>query len=49
MFRLVQGEQYRYLQTEKDAQYVAKDRSGSLKPKEKPDLAYVFNKITQNL
>lgn len=36
---------YRYLQTEGDTKYIAKDRSGKLLPKEKPDLTYIFNKI----
>ena len=48
MFRLVKGEEYRYLQTESDVQYTAKDRSGSLDAQEKPDLTYVFNKIMQS-
>lgn len=37
---------YRYLQTVADYQYECKDRSGNLLPKEKPDLTYVFNKIS---
>lgn len=36
---------YRFLKTELDAQYVAKDRSGALDLLEPPDLTYVFNKI----
>ena len=37
---------YRYLDTMGDRRYVAKDRSGKLLPKEKPDLAHIFKKIT---
>lgn len=40
-----QGESYRFLQTQPDLQYEAKDRSGSLAPMEYPFLAAVFNKI----
>lgn len=40
-----QGEEYRYLQTNPDLQYDAKDRSGSLDAVERPDLTFVFNKI----
>lgn len=36
---------YRFLQTQPDFQYDAKDRSGSLAPLEPPDLNFVFNKI----
>lgn len=36
---------YRYLQTQPCMQYQAKDRSGKLKPIEKPDLTELFNKI----
>jgi hypothetical protein len=38
---------YRYLQTQPDFQYVAKDRSGVLDEIEKPDLSHVFHKILQ--
>lgn len=41
------GTQYRFLQTQPDLQYEAKDRSGALDPVEYPDLTYVFNKILQ--
>lgn len=40
-----QGETYRFLQTDKDLQYEAKDRSGALDFQEYPSLANVFNKI----
>lgn len=40
-----QGESYRFLQTQPDLQFDAKDRSGSLAPIEPPDLAHVFRKI----
>lgn len=36
---------FRYLQTQPDLQYIAKDRSGVLAEFEKPDLTYIFNKI----
>lgn len=39
------GQKYRFLQTDGDAQYTAKDRSGVLDPVERPDLTFVFNKI----
>lgn len=49
VFRLgrgeAQGKRYRYLQTDGDAQYVAKDRSGALDLMEEPHLGKVFNKI----
>lgn len=41
------GTQYRFLQTQPDLQYEAKDRSGALDPVEYPDLTHVFNKILQ--
>lgn len=40
-----QGESYRFLQTQPDLQYEAKDRSGSLDNLEPPFLTHVFNKI----
>nr|DAF45665.1 MAG TPA: AAA domain protein [Siphoviridae sp. ctJ7x27] len=40
-----QGASYRFLQTQPDLQFEAKDRSGSLDPVEFPNLTYVFNKI----
>jgi hypothetical protein len=40
-----QGESYRFLQTQPDLQYTAKDRSGSLAAIESPDLNHVFAKI----
>lgn len=36
---------YRYLQTQPDPQYDAKDRSGSLDAVEQPNLTHIFNKI----
>ncbi|UFJ83596.1 ATPase [Stenotrophomonas phage vB_SM_ytsc_ply2008005c] len=40
-----QGEQYRFLQTQPDLQYDAKDRSGALDAIEPPDLNHVITKI----
>lgn len=40
-----QGEAYRFLQTNSDLQYDAKDRSGTLDAAEPPDLNRVINKI----
>lgn len=37
---------YRYLQTQPNEQYVAKDRSGALEIWERPDLSYIIDKIT---
>lgn len=42
-----QGNTYRYFRTVPDAQYTAKDRSGSLAPVEHADLTYIFDKIRQ--
>ncbi len=39
------GESYRFLQTQPDMQYEAKDRSGALASVERPDLGYIFRKI----
>lgn len=39
------GEKYRFLQTQPDLQYVAKDRSGALAPVEPPILSAIFAKI----
>ena len=39
------GETYRYLQTQPDISYVAKDRSGKLHKVERPDLTKIFQKI----
>lgn len=41
-----QGNKYRAIQTEEDMQYTAKDRSGVLDKLERPDLTYIFNKLT---
>lgn len=40
-----QGESYRFLQTQPDLQYEAKDRSGALAPIEAPVLSAIFAKI----
>lgn len=40
-----QGESYRFLQTQPDLQYEAKDRSGALAPVEQPHLGVVISKI----
>lgn len=40
-----QGETYRFLQTQPDLQYQAKDRSGALAPIEYPHMSAVFAKI----
>lgn len=40
-----QGDSYRYLQTQPDLQFIAKDRSGALDMMEPPDLSVIFNKI----
>lgn len=40
-----QGNAYRFLQTQPDLQFVAKDRSGALASMEPPHLTHVFNKI----
>jgi hypothetical protein len=39
------GKKFRYLQTQPDVQYDAKDRSGKLDAKERPDLAALIGKI----
>lgn len=39
------NEEYRFLQTQPDLQYEAKDRSGALDNLEPPDLNHIFNKI----
>lgn len=39
------GEEFRFLQTQPDLQYDAKDRSGSLDKIEPPLLTHIFNKI----
>lgn len=40
-----QGQPFRFLQTQKDLQNEAKDRSGALLPMETPHLGYIFAKI----
>jgi len=42
------GKEYRFLRTASNFQYEAKDRSGVLDKKEKPDLTAIFNKINGN-
>jgi hypothetical protein len=44
-----EGKTYRYLQTQPDFQYEAKDRSGALDSIERPDLNHVFNKIMEGV
>ena len=44
-----QGQKYRYLQTDGDMQYVAKDRSGMLDMQEFPHLGSVFSKINPSI
>jgi hypothetical protein len=39
------GKKYRYLQTQPDISYAAKDRSGKLNQIEKPNLTHIFEKI----
>lgn len=41
-----QGQKYRYLRTDQDLQYVAKDRSGKLNEIEEPHLGKIITKIT---
>lgn len=45
MGRAADGSQYRYIQTQPDLQYEAKDRSGRLNAQEFPHLGMIFNKI----
>lgn len=40
-----QGQSFRFLQTQPDIQFEAKDRSGALAPMEPPHLGYIFAKI----
>ena len=42
-----EGNEARYLQTQPDIQYTAKDRSGKLAPNEAADLSSIFTKILQ--
>lgn len=42
-----EGVSYRYLKTQPDLQYQAKDRSGSLADKEEPNLTKIFKKISK--
>lgn len=43
--KLEDGTQYRYIQTNGDMQYTAKDRSGTLKPVVKPNLGEIIETI----
>ena len=43
--KLPDGRDSRFLQTVSDFQYIAKDRSGALDAREKPDFAYLIQKI----
>lgn len=45
--RIAEGS-IRYLQTQPDRQYLAKDRSGKLDEKEKPNLTELFKKVLAN-
>jgi hypothetical protein len=40
-----QGQKYRFIQTEGDMQFTAKDRSGVLDAMEPPDLTHIINKL----
>lgn len=42
------GKSYRFLRTQPDIQYEAKDRSGALAPMEIPNLSVIIRKITGN-
>lgn len=42
------GTKFRYIQTEPDMQYIAKDRSGNLDVIERPDLTHLFDKVLGN-
>lgn len=44
-----EGNEYRYLQAKADIQYEAKDRSGRLDAKEKPDLSIIVDKIKSEI
>lgn len=43
--KTAEGVPFRYLQTQPDAQYNCKDRSGRLDPMEPPNLTHIFNKM----
>jgi hypothetical protein len=47
--RTPEGETYRFLRTQTDLQYEAKDRSGALDAYEPPSLSHVFNKILSSV
>lgn len=42
------GKPFRFLQTQPDLQFQAKDRSGSLAAVEPPDLGYIFKRIAES-
>ena len=44
--KLEDGSVYRYLQTYPDLQYEGKDRSGKMPPRAKPDLDWIFDRIS---
>jgi len=44
-----QGDKYRFIRTDGDLQYIAKDRSGTLAEMEAPNLTNIFNKIQQGV
>jgi hypothetical protein len=46
--KTLQGESYRFLQTQPDIQYDAKDRSGALAPIEPPDINHIISKILRD-
>lgn len=46
-FKKVGEKVQRWLQTQGDLRFVAKDRSNQLDPMEKPDLTHIFNKISK--
>jgi hypothetical protein len=46
--KTIAGDEYRYLLTQPDLQYDAKDRSGCLDKIEEPNLTRIFNKIIAN-
>lgn len=43
--KLEDGTEYNYLQTKGEMKYIAKDRSGTCEPIERPDLGFIFEKI----
>lgn len=49
MGKTTDGKDFRYLQTQPDIQYKAKDRSGVLDAMEQPNLTKIFNKILKGV